>query len=121
LMELDRFANVSPGAPISVHTGVNAARVGNLVFTGAPGETFANLSNSIKERRTGQVTFPLALVNDGLGYIMQSIETFDEARQGLGFAGSDATEYEDAYSIDRCFGDKVLDESIRLVESVWGS
>ncbi|HWH32502.1 MAG TPA: hypothetical protein VNU01_07505 [Egibacteraceae bacterium] len=108
-------------APISVNTGVNAARVGNLVFTGAPGETFANLSNSIKERRTGQVTFPLALVNDGLGYIMQSIETFDEARQGLGFAGSDATEYEDAYSIDRCFGDKVLDESIRLVESVWGS
>ena len=104
---------------VSARTGVNAARIGNLVITGAPGETFSNLSNTLKEQRTGQLTFPLAVVNDGLGYIMQSFETFDEGRQALGFAGTDATEYEDAYSIDRCFGDMVLSQTMGLVDTVW--
>ena len=103
---------------ISVNTGVNAARIGNLVITGAPGETFSNLSNTVKEQRTGTITFPFAVTNDGLGYIMQEFETFDEGRQALGFAGTDMTEYEDAYSIDRCFGDMVLRSTLGLVDTL---
>ncbi len=55
---------------------------------------------------------PLGLVNDGLGYIMQSFETDHLGRQGTGFVGAPLAEYEDAYSIDHCFGDKVLETTI---------
>jgi hypothetical protein len=55
---------------------------------------------------------PLAQINDGLGYIMQSFETDHAARQVLGFAGGGVFEYEDAYSIDACFGDMVLETTI---------
>jgi hypothetical protein len=57
---------------------------------------------------------PLALVNDGLGYIMQSFETDHLGRQGLGFAGG-VVEYEDAYSIDHCFGDFALEATLGLL------
>lgn len=108
-------------APVSVRTQVNASRVGNLMFSGAPGETFANLTNTLKEHRQNTVTFPLALVNDGLGYINQSFEAFEESRTGAGFGGTEATEYEDAYSLDRCFGDKVLGETLSLFDAIWVS
>ena len=100
---------------ISVRTSVTAAKVGSLWITGGPGELFSNLTNTIKERNPDGVTMPLGLVNDGLGYIMQSFETDHLGRQGTGFVGAPLAEYEDAYSIDHCFGDKVLETTIGLL------
>jgi hypothetical protein len=103
-------------SPVAVATQVNAARVGDLVITGAPGETFSNLSNTIKEHNPTGVTMPLGMVNDGLGYIIQSFEADDAARMGPGFFATDAGfEYEDAYSIDGCFGDAVLERTLGLL------
>ncbi|HEX2295867.1 MAG TPA: hypothetical protein VHN37_11215 [Actinomycetota bacterium] len=109
-------------SPVSVRTSVSAAKVGSLWITGGPGELFSNLTNTIEERNPGGVTLALGLVNDGLGYIVQSFETDHVGRQGVGFAGSAGpvglAEYEDAYSIDHCFGDAVLENTIRLLGSL---
>ena len=102
-------------SPVSVNTGITAAKVGNLSLTGAPGETFSNLANTIEERSPGGVTLPLAQVNDGLGYIIQNFESYTDGRMGPGFVGGEtpvAFEYEDAYAIDQCFGDMVLETTI---------
>jgi hypothetical protein len=48
---------------------------------------------------------------------MQSFETDHAGRQGLGFAGQ-VVEYEDAYSIDHCFGDAVLEHTLSLLGSL---
>jgi len=101
-------------SPVSVRTAVSAATLGDLWITGAPGEIFSNYSNTIKEKNSRGVTLPLALVNDGLGYIMQSFETDHGGRQGLGFAGG-VVEYEDAYSIDHCFGDMAVEATLGLL------
>ncbi|HYP23656.1 MAG TPA: hypothetical protein VEV43_08790 [Actinomycetota bacterium] len=104
---------------VSVRTSVSAAKIGNLWITGGPGELFSNLTNTIEERNPSGVTLALGLVNDGLGYIVQSFETDHVGRQGGGFAGSAGpvglSEYEDAYSIDHCFGDATLEQTIRLL------
>ncbi len=102
-------------SPVSVNTGITAAKVGNLALTGAPGEIFSNLGNTIEERNPGGVTLPLAQVNDGLGYIIQNFESYPEARQGAGFVGQNVFEYEDAYSLDQCFGDMVLKTTISVL------
>ena len=106
-------------SPISVNTSVSAVKIGSLWITGGPGELFSNLSNSIEERNATGVTLALGLVNDGLGYIMQSFETDHVGRQGAGFVGNagpvGVAEYEDAYSIDHCFGDAVLEKTIGLL------
>ncbi len=118
-------------SPVSVNTSVSAAKIGTLWITGGPGELFSNLTNTIEERNTQGVTLALGLVNDGLGYIVQSFETDHVGRQGAGFVGTtDArpvpgqpaplppvgvAEYEDAYSIDHCFGDAVLEKTIALL------
>ena len=146
----DRRFNQTPGAvhegkgpdnkkcvsasPVSVDTSVSAAKIGSLWITGAPGEIFANYSNTIEERNPAGVTMALGLVNDGLGYIIQSFETDHAGRQGTGFVGTaetpeqfpepiseypvGAAEYEDAYSIDHCFGDAALEQTIRLLGSL---
>jgi hypothetical protein len=101
-------------SPISVNTAVSAARVGSLLITGAPGEIFSNYSSTVEEKNEGGVTFALSLVNDGLGYIMQSFETDHAGRQVLGFVG-EVVEYEDAYSIDACFGDMALETTLGLM------
>lgn len=106
-------------SPVGVTTQVNAAAIGPLVITGAPGETFSNLSNAIKEQHPSGITLPLALVNDGLGYVVQSFEADDLARTGAGFVGDPlGLEYEDAYAIDPCFGDMILEQTIGLVADV---
>jgi hypothetical protein len=119
-------------SPVSVHTSVSAAKIGSLWITGGPGELFSNLTNTIEERNTQGVTLALGLVNDGLGYIVQSFETDHVGRQGAGFVGTTddkplggsqpvplppvgVAEYEDAYSIDHCFGDAVLEKTIALL------
>lgn len=109
-------------SPVSVNTSVSASKIGSLWITGGPGETFSNLSNTVKERNPKGVTLALGLVNDGLGYIVQSFETDHVGRQGVGFAGKAGpvglSEYEDAYSIDHCFGDAVLEKTIRLLDAI---
>ena len=102
-------------SPVSVNTGVSAAKIGNLAIAGAPGETFSNIANTIEERNPGGVSLPLAQVNDGLGYIIQSFESHTDGRAGLGFVGGETpvtVEYEDAYALDECFGDMVLESTI---------
>jgi hypothetical protein len=115
-------------SPVSVETSVSAAKIGSLWITGAPGESFSNLSNTIEERNTSGVTLALALVNDGLGYIIQSFETDYAGREALGFVGTVDTklpagkvgvaEYEDAYSIDHCFGDATLEKTLNLLSGL---
>jgi hypothetical protein len=98
----------------SVRVSVTAARVGNILITAAPGEVFSNFTNTLEERG-GLTTLAIGQANDALGYMPQSFETDDKARQGGGFIGAGVFEYEDAYSIDRCFGDKALETTIRLL------
>jgi hypothetical protein len=121
-------------SPVSVRTSVSAAKVGSLWITGGPGELFSNLTNTIEERNVNGVTLALGLVNDGLGYIIQSFETDHVGRQGAGFVGTTddkpvpgqptplpevgVAEYEDAYSIDHCFGDAVLEKTIALLDTL---
>lgn len=109
-------------SPVSVDTSVSAAKIGSLWITGGPGELFSNLSNTIEEANPRGVTFALGLVNDGLGYIVQSFETDHVGRQGAGFVGKagpvGAAEYEDAYSIDHCFGDATLEKTLGLLGSL---
>jgi hypothetical protein len=111
-------------SPISVRTSVSAAKIGSMWITGGPGELFSNITNSIEERNPNGVTLALGLVNDGLGYIVQSFETDHLGRQGSGFVGNagpvGVAEYEDAYSIDHCFGDAVLENTIRLLGGLNG-
>jgi hypothetical protein len=103
---------------VSVHTGITAAKVGNLTLTGAPGEIFSNIGNTLEERNTGGVTLPLAQVNDGLGYVIQNFESYADGRAGAGFVGGETPvtfEYEDAYALDQCFGDMVLETTIQVL------
>ena len=75
------------------------------------------MTNTIEERNPGGVTLALGLVNDGLGYIIQSFETDHLGRQGTGFVGDPIAEYEDAYSIDHCIGDATLEQTLALGSS----
>ena len=102
-------------SPVSVHTGITAAKVGNMSLTGAPGEIFSNIGNTLEERNPNGLTLPLAQVNDGLGYIIQNFESYADGRMGPGFVGGETPvtfEYEDAYALDQCFGDMVLETTI---------
>jgi hypothetical protein len=101
----------------SVNVSVTAARIGTVWITAAPGEIFANYSNTLEER-PGVTTLAIGQANDALGYMPQSFETDDTARQGGGFVGGGVFEYEDAYSIDRCFGDKALETTIKLLDEI---
>lgn len=100
---------------VSVRTSASAAKIGDLWITGGPGELFSNLTNTIKERNPNGVSLPLGMVNDALGYIMQYFETDHAGRQVLGFVGDPLAEYEDAYSIDHCFGEMTLEATIEML------
>ena len=101
-----------------------AIDVGELAFTAAPGEVFANFTNTIKEVSRAEwgvkVAFPLAQANDALGYMPQNFEMSPVGQQGLGFAfgGAVFVNYEDSYSIDHCFGDHALETQIDLLDSI---
>lgn len=109
-------------SPLTVNSSVSAARIGpaqgGLLITGGPGELFSNYTNTIKEKNIGGITFPLSLVNDGLGYIMQSMETDHVGRQAVGFVNGPISEYEDAYSIDACFGDHALEQTLAAMSAL---
>ena len=114
------FACVS-SSPISVEVAASAARIGNeFALTAAPGEIFSNFSNTIKEQSRAAVTMPLGQANDALGYMPQSFELNQAGQQGLGFVagGFVVVNYEDAYAIDKCFGDMALETSIGLLSGL---
>ena len=74
-------------------------------------------NNTIKEKHDG-VVLPLAQVNDGLDTSSNpSRPTTWDAKAPV-FVGDPIAEYEDAYSIDACFGDKVLETTIDLLGSL---
>jgi hypothetical protein len=121
-------ANVSTGksesapcasaSPVSVEVAASAARIGDeFALTTSPGEIFSNFSNTVKEKSGSTVTMPLGQANDALGYMPQSFEHNVAGQQGLGFAvdGVAVVNYEDAYSIDRCYGDMALETAISLI------
>jgi hypothetical protein len=104
-------------SPITVRTQATAARIGGVVVAAAPGEIFSNYSNTIEERST-ITALSIGQANDALGYMPQSFETDDKARQGGGFAGGGVFEYEDAYAIDRCFGDMSLQTTLDMLAAL---
>lgn len=102
----------------SVQTVVSAARIGpDLLIAAGPGELFSNLTNTLKDQHPSATVLPLANVNDGLGYIMQSFEEDAAGRQALGFTDG-PVEYEEAFSLDACFGDLVLDSALGLLAAL---
>jgi hypothetical protein len=118
----DKFQCVST-APLAAEVAVSAARIGDeFALTAAPGEIFSNVSNTLKEKSGAKVTMPLGQANDALGYMPQSFEMNQAGQQGLGFAGElqgyAFVNYEDAYAIDKCFGDMALETSIGLLDGL---
>ena len=110
-------APCTSASPQSVELPITVAKIGSqLVFTTGAGEEFSNLTNTIKEKNTGKVTFPLAQVNDALGYMPQSFELSQVGQQGLGFVdqatGYAGINYEDSYAIDKCFGDMAMETAL---------
>lgn len=112
------YKRCNSASALTVNSQVSVAKIGDLLITGGPGELFSNLTNTIKEQHPDGITFPLSLINDGLGYIMQSIETDHVGRQAVGFVNGPLSEYEDAYSIDACFGDQVLEQTLAIMNSI---
>lgn len=116
------YKRCNSASPLTVRTSVSAARIGpaqgGLLITGGPGELFSNYTNTLKEKNSGGITFPLSLVNDGIGYIMQSFETDHVGRQAVGFVNGPLSEYEDAYSMDACLGDHALEQTLAAMNSL---
>jgi hypothetical protein len=113
-------APCTSASPQSVDIPITVAKIGNqLVFTTGGGEEFSNLTNTIKEKNAGKVTFPLAQVNDALGYMPQSFELNPVGQQGFGFfaGGYLFVNYEDSYAIDKCVGDGMLETTLALLSS----
>jgi len=108
-------------APQSVELPARAIAIGDdVVITTGPGELFSNLTNTLKEKAPDRVVFPLAQINDSLGYMPQSFEHSPVGHQGLGFVvgGYVFVNYEDSYAIDRCVGDMVLETTLGLMSQV---
>ncbi len=119
--EQPETAPCSSASPSSVEVAVGAARIGDgFALTTAPGETFSNFSNSVKEGSAALVTMPLAQANDALGYMPQDFEMSPVGQQGLGFVagGYAVVNYEDSYAIDHCFGDAALEHSLDLLDEL---
>jgi hypothetical protein len=113
-----KFQCVSAG-PTGAEIPTSAARIGNEVaLTGSPGEIFSNFSNTMKEQAgSSGITMPLGQTNDALGYMPQSFEMSQIGQQGLGFTDASGyvfVNYEDSYSIDKCFGDMALETAIAM-------
>ena len=108
-------------SPQSVELPITVAKIGSqVVLTTGAGEEFSNLTNTIKEKSSGKVTFPLAQVNDALGYMPQSFELNPVGQQGLGFVagGYVFVNYEDSYAIDKCVGDGMLETTLSAMSAL---
>jgi hypothetical protein len=94
---------------LSVRTTMGAYRIGDMAVAFGPGELFSNLTIAVKdELAPAREVMVVSLANDELGYIIQSFEFDVGAQQALGFVGG-IVEYEEAFSLDRCFGDRVVE------------
>jgi hypothetical protein len=105
----------------SVELPITVAKIGDqIVLSTGAGEEFSNLTNTIKEKNAGKVVFPLAQVNDALGYMPQSFELNPVGQQGLGFAfgGYLFVNYEDSYAIDKCVGDGMLETTLAALTAL---
>ena len=91
---------------------------GDMVIAFAPGEIFSNIAEVVKEEiDSTSVTMVLGQTNDALGYIIQSFE-YDIQANPVTQYGTMTGEYEEVFSIDRCFGDHVLDALLNSSRAV---
>jgi hypothetical protein len=96
----------------AVRTTVGAHRIGTMLVAFTPGEIFSNVAEVIKERAdANSVAMVLGQSNDALGYIIQSFE-FDTQGNAATEYGTQTGEYEEVFSVDRCFGDHVLETAL---------
>jgi hypothetical protein len=115
----DNDAEADPGvlrgctsAGPSLRTTVGAHRIGTMLVAFTPGEIFSNVAEVIKERAdANSVAMVLGQSNDALGYIIQSFE-FDTQGNAVTEYGTQTGEYEEVFSVDRCFGDHVLETAL---------
>ncbi|MGH7858878.1 MAG: hypothetical protein ACREQY_16250 [Candidatus Binatia bacterium] len=102
----------------TVITTAGAHRIGEFTVAFAPGEIFSNIAEVVKEKADNTaVTMVLGQTNDSLGYIVQSFE-FDTLTNAATHYGLEAAEYEEVFSIDRCFGDHVLETMLESTRAV---
>lgn len=93
----------------TIITAAGAHRIGEFAVAFGPGELFSNLTEVVKERAdSNTVAMVLGQTNDALGYIIQDFE-YDTAANAVTEYGTQTHEYEEVFSIDRCFGDHVLE------------
>lgn len=104
-----KVARPCASAGPTVITTAGAHRIGSMAVAFGPGELFSNLAEVVKERAdNSSLTMVLGQTNDALGYIIQSFE-YDTAAGVPTHYGTQTHEYEEVFSIDRCFGDHVLE------------
>ena len=102
----------------TVLTTTGAHRIGELLIAFAPGEIFSNIAEVIKERAdSNAIAMVIGQANDALGYIIQSFE-FDHGANAITHYGATTSEYEEVFSIDRCFGDHVLETILESTEQL---
>jgi hypothetical protein len=93
---------------VQVKTIVAGYRIGNALIIEAPGEIFSNMAITERSNSAGSAeTFVFGQTNDSLGYIIQSFE-YDTQANVVTQYGTMTGEYEEVFSIDRCFGDHVM-------------
>lgn len=102
----------------TVRTTTGAHRIGDFVVAFAPGEIFSNIAEVVKEKAdASSVTMVLGQTMDALGYIIQSFE-FDSTTNAATEFGTGTAEYEEVFSIDRCFGDHVLEAMLESTQAL---
>ncbi|MGH2759642.1 MAG: hypothetical protein ACRDKJ_08760 [Actinomycetota bacterium] len=102
----------------TVVTTLGAHRIGELAVAFAPGEIFSNVAEVTKERADrSATTMVIGQANDALGYIIQSFE-YDLQGGAVTEYGTQTGEYEEVFSIDRCFGDHVLETLLESTETL---
>lgn len=111
-------SNTVPGPVGSVKVPVGAYRIGEALVAFGPGELFSGITIAVKSRAKGaREAFVLALANDALGYIIPTRE-WDEAAQLVVGDIAGLADYEEILSIDRCFGDHVVEHLVRATQDV---
>jgi hypothetical protein len=105
-------------SPVGVSTIAGAFRVGDALILFAPGEIFSNIAEVAKSKTAGSsMTFVFGQTNDSLGYIIQSFE-FDVLSNLATEYVTMTAEYEEFFSLDRCFGDHVLQTMLDAAREV---
>jgi hypothetical protein len=107
--------------PISIKTDVSGFRIGELTVITAPGELFGTIAEVVKSkdghRNPNGQTMVFAQTQDSLGYIIQD---FEVAVTGGLTNNTDPPlgEYEEEFMVDRCFGDRVLQAQLDLLNQL---